>query len=299
MSSFVRTSRKYSGSVAARYNPRPMLSCRRRRSRRRRHRIDLPRLRERIGKILPLLEAAHEPVVPREKRGRCLDLLVACMLTQNTNMANARSGFRQLRRAFGSWSQVMTAPIDAVKRCIAVCGLARMRARRLQSLLRVIKAREGKLDLQCLGRREPKDAFDYLTSIFGIGPKTAACTLLFAFGMPLFPVDKGIHRMCRRLKLMRANAGEAETERTMEKVLAPAQCYPLHVLMFRHAKAYCRPRNPKCRQCHLLSICPSGQLRLRHRRDKSADPPPRLRPIILSRHASAGLIKHGDGEIDV
>src|SRR3954471_11107072 len=107
-----------------------MLSRRGRPAARRRrghHRIDLSRLRERVEKILPLLEQSHEPIVPQRKRGRCLDLLVACMLTQNTNMANARSGFKQLRRAFNSWTAVMNAPIEAVQRCIAVCGLARMR----------------------------------------------------------------------------------------------------------------------------------------------------------------------------
>jgi endonuclease-3 len=270
--------------------------------RKRRHRVDLPHLRERISKILPLLEASHEPITPREKRGRCIDIVVACMLTQNTNMANARSGYRQLRRAFTSWNQVMEAPVEAVQRCIAICGLARMRARRLQSMLRVIKAREGKLDLQFLGERTPADAYAYLTSFFGIGPKTAACTLLFAFGMPLFPVDKGIYRMCRRLKLVRAKAGEAECEGTMEAALTPtpARVYPLHVLMFRHAKAFCRPRNPKCRTCRLVEVCPSGRLRVRHRRARCIDAPPGpARPIRLSARASGGLIKHGDGDLDL
>jgi len=248
--------------------------------------------RKRISRIFHLLGRAHGPPAPR-RDFKCLDVLVASMLAQNTNMANARSGYRQLRRAFSSWTAVMNAPIDDVKRWIAVCGLGRMRARRLQSLLRVIKSREGKLDLQSLGDRPPREAFDYLTSIFGIGPKTAAYTLLFAFDMPLFPVDKGIHRMCRRLRLVRAKAGEAETSRAVAAMIPPRRCYPLHVMMFKHAKAFCRPRNPKCRDCALVKLCPSGQLRVRHRPDKVADrPPPRL-----SRHASAGLSKHGDEEL--
>jgi endonuclease-3 len=252
-----------------------------------------PARRARLSQILTLLEQAHGPR-PARRHGKCLDLLVASTLTQNTNPANARSGYRQLRRAFSSWTAVINAPIDAVKRCIAVCGLGRMRARRVQSLLCVIKTREGKLDLQFLGQRQPRDAFDYLTSIFGIGPRTAALTLLFAFNMPFVPVDKAIHRMCRRLKLVRPKAGEAETGRTIQQIIEPKHCYPLHVLMFEHAKAYCRPRNPKCRECQLISVCPSGQLRLRHRRDMRADRP---KPN-LARYASAGLVKHGDGELD-
>jgi endonuclease-3 len=226
------------------------------------------------------------------------------MLAQNTNLANAVSGFKQLRRGFTSWTAVMNAPVDAVQRTIAICGLARLRARRMQALLRHIKSRHGKLDLQFLADQPPQQAFEYLTSYYGIGPKTAAYTLLFSFNMPLFPADKGIHRMARRLKIVRAKAGEAETGQTIERTLSSpsTQCFPLHVLMFHHAKKFCRPRNPKCRQCNLVMMCPSGKLRLRHRKsleiDKVTKPPRRPRPVTLSRNASAGLIKHGDADVD-
>lgn len=211
------------------------------------------------------------------------------MLTQNTNLANARSGYKQLRRAFPTWTKVMNAPLDGVQRSIAVCGLARMRARRLQDLLRAIKQRHGKLDLQFLAEQTPDEAFEYLMGYFGIGPKTAAYTLLFAFNMPIFPVDKGIHRMARRLKLARPKADEAETGTTIQSMLEPRQCYPLHVLMFTHAKKYCRPRNPKCRDCCLLDVCDFGARRLRHRPPSVPEP---MRPMRLSRVISAGLMKH-------
>ena len=85
---------------------------------------------------------------------------------------------------------------------------------------------------------------------------------------------------------------DAETGQTIERTLSsPAtQCFPLHVLMFAHAKKYCRSRNPKCRQCNLVTVCPSGKLRLRHRKSKAIDAAPKTkrgpRPIILSRSAS-------------
>src|SRR5687768_7010375 len=71
--------------------------------------------------------------------GTGLDNLVEAMLAQNTNIVNAERGFRQLRRAFRSWNKVQAAPVHEVQRCIAVCGLARMRARRLQALLARIR----------------------------------------------------------------------------------------------------------------------------------------------------------------
>jgi endonuclease-3 len=259
--------------------------------------------RRRLDQILALLEQSHGPrPIPPNGRRKCLDELIASMLAQNTNLANAHSGYKQLRRRFSSWTAVMNAPVDVVQRAIAVCGLARLRARRMQALLRAIKQRHGKLDLQFLAGHEPQAAYEYLTSYYGIGPKTAAYTLLFSFNMPLFPVDKGIHRMAKRLQIVRPKAGEAETGRTIERTLTTpsVQCFPLHVLMFAHAKKCCRARNPKCRQCNLVMMCPSGRLRLRHRKSGAIDTAPthRPRPINLARSAAAGLIKHGDGQLD-
>src|SRR5581483_4414730 len=131
-----------------------------------------------------------------------------------------------------------------------------------------IKEQQGKLDLQSLATLETTQAYDYLTSFFGIGPRTAACTLLFSLGMPLFPVNNSIRRLLKRLKLVRPKAAHEEASKTVLMNIEPQQCYSLHVLMFAHAKKLCRPRNPKCAQCELVELCPHGKARLRHR------PPP-------------------------
>jgi endonuclease-3 len=214
------------------------------------------------------------------------------MLSQNTNLANADSGYRQLRRRFPTWTQVMNAELWDVQRQIAVCGLARMRARRLQAILRQIKQQRGRLDLQFLADMEPPDAYVYLTGFHGIGPKTAAYTLLFSLGVPMFPVENGILRMTKRLRLVRQKARDEETSRTIESLSKPNHRYALHVLMFTHAKKMCRPRNPRCGACTLVDLCPHGQRHLRHAPPRLDEPPPRrMRPIILSRFISDGISK--------
>src|SRR5687768_17752039 len=113
-----------------------------------------------------------DPTPLRTGPGAGLDNLVEAMLAQNTNVQNAERGYRMLRRRFSSWTKVMNAPVHDVQREIAICGLARMRARRLQDLLRRIKSERGTLSIDFL-RHEPMDAaFDYLMSFHGIGPKT-------------------------------------------------------------------------------------------------------------------------------
>jgi endonuclease-3 len=246
--------------------------------------------RAKVLGILRRLERTHGRRTWRSS-GPCLDELVYAMLSQNTNLANADSGYRQIRRRFPNWTAVMNAELSDVQRQIAVCGLARMRARRLQAILRTIKQQRGKLDLQFLADMEPADAYAYLTGFHGIGPKTAAYTLLFSLGVPMFPVENGILRMTKRLRLVRQKARDEETSRTLESLSRPGHRYALHVLMFAHAKQMCRPRNPKCGECALVDRCPHGQRRLRHAPPAPDEPAPRRRPVILSRFASDGVPK--------
>src|SRR5690606_10378345 len=148
---------------------------------------------------------------PSHFRGKGLDVLIEAMLAQNTNMTNATRGYRILRREFPSWTKVMNGPIDAVQRAIAICGLARMRAGRLPERLRRIKSERGKLGIECLRELEVPAAYEWLTSFHGIGPRTAAFTLLFGFGRPILPVDNGVLRVVKRLRLVRPKARDRET----------------------------------------------------------------------------------------
>lgn len=251
--------------------------------------------------LIGLIRMYGEPMPLRIARGAGLDTLIEAMLSQNTNMTNATRGYRMLRRRFPSWTQVMNADVSDVQREIAICGLARMRARRLQNLLRVVKSRHGKLSIDHLIRESIDDAFTYLMSFFGIGPKTAAFTLLFGFGHPVLPVDNGVLRVLRRLRLVRPSARDLEAERILSPLIASGRHYATHVLLFRHAKERCRPRNPKCRECALLKICPFGERRLKHRPVGKEEVIEQLqrtrkRKREFARFASAGIAKNRESE---
>jgi len=250
--------------------------------------------RAKIRRVLAALARMYGAVAPlRRKRGAGLDTLVEAMLAQNTNMVNATRGYRMLRRRFPKWAAVMNAPVGDVQREIAICGLARMRARRLQALLRTILERRGALSLDFLAKRPVDEAFAYLMSFFGIGPKTAAFTCLFGFGQPLLPVDNGVLRVVRRLGLVRAKARDLEAQRVLSPLIRAGDHHPLHVLTFRHAKERCRPRNPKCDECRLLAICPYGGRKVKHRPREVDAEDVRRRTAPMARFVSAGLVRHG------
>jgi endonuclease-3 len=242
-----------------------------------------------------LVRMYGEAPAQRIKRGAGLDTLIEAMLSQNTNMVNAVRGYRMLRRRFATWAEVLAAPVEDVQREIAICGLARLRARRLQGLLRTILERRGRLSINFLARETPEAAFEYLMGFYGIGPKTAAYTLLLGFGHAVFPVDNGILRVVRRLRLVRAKARDLEAERVLSPLIAEGKHYATHVLLFRHSKERCRPRNPKCGGCALVAACPYGQRRVKHRVNE-VEGPAKRRLVQLAGFVSAGIGKFGTKE---
>jgi endonuclease-3 len=111
----------------------------------------------------------------------------------------------------------------------------------------------------------------------------------------VLPVDNGVLRVVRRLRLVRPKARDLEAERVLSPLIEKGNHYPTHVLMFQHAKERCRPRNPKCGECKLVAVCPHGQRRVKHR-PVELDEPGRRRLAVLAGYVSAGIGKVGTGE---
>jgi len=192
--------------------------------------------------------------------GKGVDILVETILSQNTSNANSSAGFKRLRRHFRSWNQVMNAPVEEVEKCIRVSGLSRVKAPRIQSILRQIKNDRGKLDLEFLADLPPEEGYEFLKKFSGVGPKTANCVLLFSFGMGVFPVDTHIHRIAIRLGLIPEKSSAAEAHELLKEMIEPADRYEMHILLVEHGRKTCKARNPLCHKCALLAMCPLGRV---------------------------------------
>jgi endonuclease-3 len=218
-------------------------------------------LKPKMKRILHLLEQRYGPR-PCKCWGKGVDVLVDTILSQNTSVANSNAGYRRLRRRFRSWNQVAAAPVDEVEKCIRISGLSRIKAPRIQQILRQIKSERGRIDLQFLAELDDPAALDYLSKFKGVGPKTAACTLLFAFGKSVFPVDTHIHRIAKRLEIVPARASAQQTQRILTDAIAPEDRYAMHVLLVEHGRKTCRAIRPTCQECTLLKLCPTGRRRV-------------------------------------
>ena len=184
-----------------------------------------------------------------------LDELVSTILSQNTNDRNRDVAFNALRARFATWEQVRDADPGAVIEAIRPAGLANQKGPRIQEALRFITRERGALSLDFLAEWPVSHARDWLSSIHGVGPKTAAIVLLFCFGMPAFPVDTHIHRVTRRLGLIEPKVSREQAHDRLASLLDPADYYSFHLNVIRHGRQVCASRAPRCEVCTLRDLC--------------------------------------------
>lgn len=178
--------------------------------------------------------------------------LVRTILSQNTNDTNRDVAFGRLRERFGTWEAVRDAPLDEVREAIRPGGLSVTKAPRIQKGLALVG---DPPDLDWLRDAPRTDALRFLTSLPGVGRKTAACVLIFSFDVPEIPVDTHVHRVGGRLGLFPEGTSFERAHDELLAVVDPADAYELHINLIRHGRAICRPR-PRCGECGLRHMCP-------------------------------------------
>ena len=206
--------------------------------------------------------------------------LVLTILTQSTADVNAEQAFVALRAAYPSglapehhepgvgwggdglpdgpppdWAAVEAAPVEELMAVIRPAGLHTQKAPRIQATLRKIREERGDHSLEFLGEMAPLAARDWLTSIPGIGKKTASVMLLMCFDLPLVPVDRHIERIAHRVGLVPKKATLDDAHEIFLRLVPPEQSYEAHVNLIRHGRLVCHARNPEHERCPLRDRC--------------------------------------------
>jgi len=202
------------------------------------------RIRDRLREIRSI------PAAPPHGRG--LDELILTVLSQSTNDRNRDVAFLRLRRRFGAWEAVRDAPNEEVEEAIRPGGISKVKSRRIQEILRALPEGGWESDHPHLRDR------DFLLSLPGVGRKTAACVLLFAYGERDVPVDTHVSRVGTRLGLFRPKAPFEEMHDEMLAFTPRGQELELHVNLLRHGRRTCHARRPACDECALVRMCPTG-----------------------------------------
>jgi endonuclease-3 len=203
------------------------------------------------------------PVVVPHRRP--VEELVLTVLSQSTNDRNRDVAYQRLRDRFESWEEVRDAPNEEVELSIRPGGISKVKSQRIQAILRELPDPIALDDLETLPIEAARER---LTALPGVGRKTAACVLLFAYGRPDVPVDTHVSRVGTRLGLFRPGAPFEELHDDMLGIVASMrgeerQELELHVNLLRHGRRTCDAQRPRCGDCALLRMCPTGRSRVR------------------------------------
>ena len=206
--------------------------------------------------------------------------LILTILTQNSADTNAEVAFEALRRRYPSagevrphnpgagwggiglpdgaapdWAAVEFAPLPELVDTIRPGGLANQKAPRIQATLRRIREERGDYELEFLADLAPLAARDWLTSIDGIGKKTASILLLFSFGQPLFPIDRHVDRVIRRVGLIPSRVTVDDAHDWFLALLPADRMYEAHVNLIQHGRRICHAQRPAHELCPLRDRC--------------------------------------------
>lgn len=184
-----------------------------------------------------------------------MDELVSCILSQSTNDTNRDRAFARLKERFPSWEAVRFAALDDLIDAVRPAGLANQKAPRIQSALEVIFERAGEYSIDFLNDLPLDEAKAWLVSLKGIGPKTAAIVLCFAYGRAAFPVDTHIYRVSKRIGFLPEKLSADDAHPVMEAIAPPERYYQFHIQLIQHGRDTCHARKPACDRCPISEEC--------------------------------------------
>jgi endonuclease-3 len=216
------------------------------------------------GRIVRLREKLRElygvPCAPPHEDP--LGELVLTVLSQSTNDRNRDVAFLRLRDRFPSWEAVRHAPVAEVEEAIRPGGISKVKSQRIHDILAAIEAanRLGGLDLTWMRGAPVAESRDFLCALPGVGRKTAACVLLFSYGLRDIPVDTHVSRVGMRLHILRPGAPFEELHDEMLALTPPGAELEFHINLLRHGRRTCHAQRPDCGACALRRSCPTGRL---------------------------------------
>jgi endonuclease III len=212
-------------------------------------------LRRRAHRVAELLHDTYGS--PRHgNKDDPLDELIFILLSQMTTGPSFNRVFDRVKAAYPSWDPLLDMPLDELRALIKDAGLSGQKAPRIQTIFRKLKQDFGAVTLAPLAEMTDAAAEGYLTTLPGIGTKTAKCILMYSLGRQVLPVDTHVWRVTRRLGLIHEITPYPKVHDELEAVIAPADRYSIHVNGLAHGQAVCIALRPRCEACPLRRLCP-------------------------------------------
>ncbi len=205
----------------------------------------------RIGKIIAALKKEYSDAKCLLDYSSPLELLVATILAAQCTDERVNKTTPALFARFRSAADFAAAPIEELEGMIRSCGTFRNKARAIIACCAELAAKHG--------GKVPAD-MEVLSSLPGVGRKTANVVLANCFGVPGIIVDTHMIRVAGRLGLADPHNVEKKYAEKIERELAEAVARKdwtvfSHLMTF-HGRRCCYARKPECSRCPVNRLCP-------------------------------------------
>jgi endonuclease-3 len=210
--------------------------------------------KEKIQKINILL-VKHFGIPKRPKKlPNPIDTLIATILSQNTNDKNSYKAYKNLKQKYKSWNEVAELSRTQLEKVIRIAGLGKQKSSAIKAFLTSLQKQNGKIDLSHIKKMKDEEILDGLTSVKGIGVKTASCVLLFSLNRNVCPVDTHVHRTLNRIGIVKTSTPD-KTFNQINKLLPDGIAHQFHTNLINLGREICKPANPLCSICPLNKKC--------------------------------------------
>ncbi len=175
-------------------------------------------------------------------------LLIAVMLSAQCTDKKVNQVTPELFKAYPTFKALSEAKLSDVERIIRPINYYKTKSKNLIAT--------GKEAVERFQSKVP-DSHDELTSLPGVGNKTANVILSEKGVVPAFPVDTHIFRLAHRLGLSSGKNPDA-VEKDLRKAFPSSEWRNLHHRLIFHGRRVCSARSPQCGGCVLRKLCPSA-----------------------------------------
>jgi endonuclease-3 len=211
-------------------------------------------LKRKIRQINKLLIKKYGIPLRSKKPPYPVDMLIATILSQNTNDKNSYKAFQNLKENYSNWEDVAKLTTSKIERLIKVAGLGKQKSKAIKNFLSTLSKEKGKISLDYLKKMKDEEILEELVSFPGVGVKTASCVLLFSLRKNFCPVDTHVHRTTNRIGIVKTSTPD-KTFLIINKNMPEGLAHQFHTNLIRLGREICKPAKPSCAICPLLKVC--------------------------------------------
>ena len=218
-------------------------------------------MKVRKGEILRVLADTYPDARPELNFSNPYETLVAVMLSAQCTDKQVNKVTPAVFRDFPDVAAMAATDADTLYPYVKSCGF-KTKSQNIVAACRMI--------MEQYGGEVPAD-MEKLTSLPGVGRKTANVVLATAFGQPAIAVDTHVFRVSNRLGLAEAD-NVLDTEMQLRRAIPKKDWSAAHHWLIFHGRRVCSARNPKCEACPLKDLCKDHHLRTHPQKENAHEP---------------------------